>query len=78
LFLPNAPYIITDFLHLKQRTPIPYWYDILLLFSAALNGLLLGLSSLLTVEKFLLNRYGSKISGIIMLCSFFLCSFGFI
>ena len=76
LFLPNAPYIITDFLHLKQRTPIPYWYDILLLFSAALNGLLLGLSSLLTVEKFLLNRYGSKISGIIILCSFFLCSFG--
>ena len=76
LFLPNAPYIITDFLHLKQRTPIPYWYDILLLFSAALNGLLLGLSSLLTVERFLLNRYGSKISGIIMLCSFFLCSFG--
>lgn len=76
LFLPNAPYIITDFLHLKQRIPIPYWYDILLLFSAALNGLLLGLSSLLTVEKFLLKRYGSKISGIIILCSFFLCAFG--
>jgi uncharacterized membrane protein len=76
LFLPNAPYIITDFLHLKQRAPIPYWYDILLLFSAALNGLLLGLLSLLTVEKILLNRYGRKISGIIMLCSFFLCAFG--
>ena len=76
LFLPNAPYIITDFLHLKQRIPVPYWYDILLLFSAALNGLLLGLSSLLTVEKFLLKRYGSKISGIIILCSFFLCAFG--
>ena len=76
LFLPNAPYIITDFLHLKQRLPVPYWYDILLLFSAALNGLLLGLVSLFTVEKFLANRYGNKISGIIILCSFFLCAFG--
>ncbi|HEX6849636.1 MAG TPA: DUF1361 domain-containing protein [Chitinophagaceae bacterium] len=76
LFLPNAPYIITDFLHLKQRFPIPYWYDILLLFSAALNGLLLGLLSLLTIEKILINRYGKKFSGIIILCSFFLCAFG--
>jgi len=76
LFLPNAPYIITDFLHLKQRPPIPSWYDILLLFSAALNGLLLGLLSLLTVEKSLAKRFGNRISGLIILCSFFLCSFG--
>lgn len=76
LFLPNAPYIITDFLHLKARPSIPYWFDILLLFSAALNGLLLGLLSLLSVEKFLANRYGNRISGSIILCSFFLCAFG--
>ena len=76
LFLPNAPYIITDFLHLKQRPPIPYWFDVLLLFSAALNGLLLGLLSLLMVEKFLSDRYGSRISGLVILCSFFLCAFG--
>jgi len=76
LFLPNAPYIITDFLHLRQRPPIPYWYDILLLFSAALNGLLLGLASLLVVEKFLIQRYGNRMSALLMFCSFFLCSFG--
>jgi uncharacterized membrane protein len=76
LFLPNAPYIITDFLHLKHRPPIPYWYDILLLFSAAVIGLLLGLVSLLNVEKFLSDRYGKKLSGFFILCSFFLCAFG--
>ena len=76
LFLPNAPYIITDFLHLKPRPPIPYWYDILLLFSASLNGLLLGILSLLSVEKFLARRYGNRITGLLILSSFFLCAFG--
>src|SRR5215510_6980994 len=66
LFLPNAPYIITDFLHLKQRPPVPYWYDILLLFSAALNGLLLGLVSLFTIEGFLVKRYGNRISALLI------------
>src|SRR6185503_20161926 len=76
LFLPNAPYIITDFLHLKERPPIPYWFDVLLLFSAALNGLLLGLVSLFTIEGFLAKRYGNRISALLILCSFFLCAFG--
>ncbi len=76
LFLPNAPYIITDFLHLKERLPVPYWYDILLLFSAALNGLLLGLVSLFTIEKFLADRYGKRVSGVVVFISLFLCAFG--
>ena len=76
LFLPNAPYIITDFLHLKERPPIPYWFDVLLLFSTALNGLLLGLVSLFTIEGFLVKRYGNRISALLILCSFFLCAFG--
>lgn len=76
LFLPNAPYIITDFFHLRPRPPIPYWYDILLLFSASLNGLLLGIISLLTIEKKFVTCYGKRVTGLLILSSFFLCAFG--
>ena len=76
LFLPNAPYIITDFLHLKQRAPVPYWYDVLLLFSAAFNGLMLGLLSLQSVEIFLTSKFGSRKATLVILFSFFLCAFG--
>jgi len=76
LFLPNAPYIITDFFHLKQRNPVPYWYDVLLLFSAAFNGLILGLLSLQKVEIFLISKFGSRKGTLVILVSFFLCAFG--
>ncbi|MCA9609108.1 MAG: DUF1361 domain-containing protein, partial [Myxococcales bacterium] len=50
-FLPNAPYVITDFLHLSVRSPVPLWYDVLLLGTASLTGLLAGAFSLRRVES---------------------------
>jgi len=76
LFLPNAPYIITDFIHLKQRPPVPYWYDVLILFSAALNGLILCFASLIKVEQFLSTQYHKRLSGFIILSSLFICALG--
>jgi len=50
LFLPNAPYLVTDLMHLHQ-SQIPILYDVVLLFSAALCGLALGLVSLHWMES---------------------------
>mgnify|MGYP001792027394 CR=1 FL=1 len=75
-FLPNAPYMITDMLHYEERLPVPFWYDILLVISAAWNGLILGLVSLMNVENFL-SRHLKPVS--VKLCVFmslFLCGYG--
>lgn len=50
VFFPNAPYIVTDFLHLEQRPNVPLLYDILLLASFAWTGLFLAIASLRTMQ----------------------------
>lgn len=51
LFLPNAPYILTDLIHLRERPPVPMWYDLGLLLTCAGTGLALGYRSVLDVEE---------------------------
>ncbi|MFT3703837.1 MAG: DUF1361 domain-containing protein [Agriterribacter sp.] len=76
LFFPNAPYIITDFLHLQVRPPVPIWYDIVILFWASWNGLLLGFISLLYVEQFLLTKFKLTLVNKMVYICMVLCGFG--
>ena len=76
LFFPNAPYILTDFLHLQKRTSIPIWFDLMLLSSFAWTGLMLGYLSLLEVKRFLLMFFSKKIVHYLSIFSIVLCGFG--
>lgn len=51
LFLPNAPYMVTDLLHLRGLAGSPYWYDATLLFVFAWTGCLLGFHSMAIVHR---------------------------
>ena len=76
LFLPNAPYIITDFIHLHHRPPVPFMFDISLLFIFSFTGLALGLLSIQRTEAWWKeHRPGIATSKLLMMV-FLLCGFG--
>lgn len=76
LFFPNAPYIITDLIHLKYRAPVPFWYDLMMIFSFGWTGLLLGFLSLLEVQMVLEKRLNQWLANSLVGISILLCGLG--
>jgi uncharacterized membrane protein len=62
LFFPNAPYIVTDFVHLRAAAAAPLWYDVVLIASFAFTGVLLGFVSLARVQQ-VVGEAGSTALG---------------
>lgn len=58
--LPNAWYVLTDFIHVYPTGEISQLYDIVLIFSLAITGLTLGFTSLYLVHKQLLSRLTAR------------------
>jgi uncharacterized membrane protein len=73
LFLPNAPYILTDFIHLG---PDHRMYDTLLVGSFAFTGLALGFVSLLLVQLVVTRAGGALLGWGAALGSLFFASVG--
>lgn len=76
-FFPNAPYIVTDLMHLRTTRGAPLWLDVLVVGSAAATGLLLGLVSLRIVHASLERRFGRPWLGwVVAVGVCFLAAFG--
>ena len=60
LFLPNAFYVITDFVHIANGDGFEAMYDILLMFTYSLLGVILGLTSLHIVHTQATHWYGKR------------------
>ena len=75
LFLPNAPYILTDILHLTRATHAPAWYDLALLLSCAGTGLLIGYLSLIDVQAVVARSFSAAIGWMFALVSLLLSGF---
>lgn len=76
IFFPNAPYIITDLFHLRERQGIPEWYDLLLLVTYAWNGLFMGFISLMDMQQVVSRRAGEFSGWLFAGFSLVLASFG--
>ena len=75
LFFPNAPYLLTDLIHLRPKTDAPFWFDWIFMISYAGTGFLTGCYSLLLIHRRLIQWFGTlkawvAVIGILCLSSF--------
>ncbi|MFP2926841.1 DUF1361 domain-containing protein [Pyxidicoccus sp. 3LG] len=73
---PNAPYLLTDFIHLRQRPVVPLWFDAALLALFAATGWLMGLLSLEVWKQWLEERWGRARAWAFVAATSVLCGYG--
>ena len=76
LFFPNAPYMITDFVHLPGPSNGPLWYDVALFASFATTGMLLGFLSLSEMQQLVARSAGAVLGWVVAVVALGLAAFG--
>lgn len=76
LFLPNAPYIVTDLVHVHPPVGIGSWYDTGLVLSCATAGLLVGYLSLRDIQRLVEESFGTTAGWLMASGALLLSGFG--
>ena len=76
LFLPKAPYLITDLIHMRVLASGPIWLDVLMLTSCAATGLALAYTSTTQVHNMFQNAGKPMTGWVVSISGMFLCGFG--
>lgn len=76
VFFPNAPYMLTDLVHLGKDTAAPIWFDIIMLLSYGFAGLIYGFTSLQMIEEKIKSVFNLKHASQISIFLIFLSCFG--
>lgn len=76
LFLPNAPYLLTDLIHLGSRDDAPLWFDLVLFSAFAWTGALLGFLSVYMMQVVVRRVAGAAWSWALVGASLLASGFG--
>jgi uncharacterized membrane protein len=76
LFFPNAPYLMTDLMHLRVQNNRLLWLDLTALQAFAWTGLALGFVSLTLVQRVVARRVGVRLSWLFAAATIGASAFG--
>ncbi len=76
LFLPNAPYLLTDFIHLEDKTTLQVWYDTIMLATYAVTGYALAIVSLAIMHRPVRALLGWRVGWLFTIVCCFLAGIG--
>jgi uncharacterized membrane protein len=74
-FLTNAPYIVTDLIHIRSGNNAFLWLDVLVVLSFAMSGLLLFYYSIIDMQQLMTSRFKRIPITTLTLVIIFLCGF---
>ena len=76
LFFPNAPYMLTDFIHYRGNLSFIMWYDLVIYALFIFNGFLLGFVSIYYIYRIIEKEINILVGWLFVLFVLFLSGYG--